>query len=354
MKNIEQRTLDRIKRGELDEDELGTILFEAVRKCWTQVARQLLELGVDPNLHSDDDGSILSCACELGYDHVEIAKMLLDAGAHADDPDVIWSYGVRSLPLLLAAGGNINGHLSARHPLLYAIRSRTKQDKALALISHAAEVNVVDLDGKTPLMYAAGYGRAAVFDALVEAGAELLAVDHRGRGVLRHAMVTLAQGTIGATDTDAKGARAIIRKMQHNLPAQPEDMILIDVVLGNKRALRSALEKGLAPDTVLAGSIGWRGLSRRSYIEYITQQGDLVDLVGNVVPSIDEIERRTGGSTLLMWAVATQQRASVEVLLQAGADPCWKNHAGVSPVSFASQYDDQRIRDILENAGKRT
>jgi ankyrin repeat protein len=344
MKRVEQRALEKLNKREPSTKELQRLLLEACRKGWVEVVREVLRRGIDPNFELDGECP-LGWASVIGRDYVDAVRLLLDADADPNERGLMRECGVKSLPLLVEAGGRVNGNSDERNPLLYAIGGRTKEDKALALIEAGADVNFRASDGQTPLMLAATYGRNEVFDALVEAGADLMAVDNCGRSVLRHALETLAHAT-ATSDSNRRRTVVIVRKMRDLLPAQPEDVVLVDLVLGDAATLRSRLQNGLGPNTVIAGSIGILGMSLATFTERVRQTGDLFE----AMPGTEEIDDLAGGSTLLMWAVVAKHPECVQLLLDAGADPHQANWDGVSAASLSVSRPDRRIQHLLGTA----
>jgi hypothetical protein len=346
--SAEDRAISRIRRTKLTSHGLNQQLCIAAKRRWAKAAKELLYLGADVN--AEFGGSTaLAWACRWGTDHVVTAEVLLDAKADPNGPGVMETCGIATLPILTAAGGKLNGEQSRINPLMSAIVARTKEDKALALIEAGADVNVRDEEGSTPLMLAAERGRLRVFDALIHAGANLFAVDNTGRSVLRRTAETAVGSRVGAIGSHRKVAMQILRRLRDYLPAQPEDTVIIDIILGNVKELKRKLQSGLDPNLTIAGGVGELGLRRAEYIEHLVQQGSIEQILASgVSPSRTEIDSRTGGSPLLMWAVAANNPPIVNLLLQAGANPDLKNAAGVSPRMFAVEWGDSKARALLD------
>ncbi|MDZ4657751.1 MAG: ankyrin repeat domain-containing protein [Bythopirellula sp.] len=344
----EDRALKRIAAANLGILELNNQLYHAARKGWSKVAEKLLVMGSDHDFEFSDR-SILSWTCGFGTDDVATAKVLLAANANPNGPGVMEYCGVATLPLLIAAGGKLNGEVSGINPLMSAIVARTKEDKALALIAAGVNVNVHDKNGLTPLMLAAERGRLKVFDALMNAGADLYAVDATGRSVLRRAVETAIGGRLGAIDTHQRKALQILRKLRDYLPAQPEDTILIDIALGDLKELKRKLASKLDPNLQIAGTIGDLGLPRSEYIDRLISHGSVDKMLeGGVLPARQELDCNAGGSSLLMWAVTTRRIPVIKLLLDAGADPTLANDAGVSPRSLAIDWNFKEVHELLD------
>ena len=344
MRPIEKRTLARLARVS-DARQLKALLCEAASKGWCEVVRELLARGV-PVESRQNGQTALSLASQLGRDHVDVVQLLIAAGASVKTPGTMETCGVASLPYLLAAGGNVDGHPKEKNPLIMAITHRTEQDKALALISAGADVNVIDHDGMTPLMHAVLNGRDKVCDALLASGADPLAVDRTGRTPLRHGLETLCDGN-AATQTDKRLIRRIVQVLSQNLPGQPEDIVLADIVLGNETSLLEKLQRGLDANMSILGSIGLRGVSRET-METLSR-----GRVTPVLPDHATADSIAQGSPLIMWAVSAGQPRCVAALLAHNADPERLNADGVSAFTMSNSPGvDAKIRRLVRDAMK--
>ena len=327
MRPVEKKALARCEKT-TSPKQLKALLCEASSKGWNEVIRALLARGV--SVEAQQAGrSALAHAAMLGHDHVESVRLLLEAGANPRLPGIIETCGIACLPLLLAAGANVDGHPKGNNPLLTAIILRTEQDKALALIEAGANVNVTDTRGMTPLIHATLNGRDKVSMALLSAGADPVTIDSTGRTALRHGLETLCQGN-AATESELRRVRPIVRHLAELLPGQPEDIILADIILENSDSLDQRIQNGLDPNATIRGSIGPMELSQETLRESIKLTSGVP-----AIPDHHAADSLTGSSPLLLWAVAAGRAKSVQLLLKRGADPRQANDNGVSPASLA-------------------
>ncbi|MFI6927421.1 ankyrin repeat domain-containing protein [Nonomuraea spiralis] len=123
-------------------------LYRAALNGETETVGKLLASGADPNRPSEGEEAGLPLCAAAAWDRVEVAEVLLAAGAEANGREAGgWS------ALLWAAA---NGHAAT----------------ASVLIEAGAEVDAANEDGDTPLTLAARRGALGVVQTLLEAGAD--------------------------------------------------------------------------------------------------------------------------------------------------------------------------------------
>lgn len=132
-----------------------TPLQEAARKGWLAGLEALLSAGVDLETEDESGSTALTLAVRSGKHHA--ARRLLKAGANPS-----------------------GGAKSKLHPLHEAA---TPEMGAL-LLEQGAEIDVRDLTDSTPLHHQARAGRLAMVAFCLENGANIEAIDNRGRTAL--------------------------------------------------------------------------------------------------------------------------------------------------------------------------
>ena len=176
-----------------------TPLMRAAERGQLKKDRSLLASGADVNAALGYGGTALMLAASEG--HLEIVKALLAAGANANSVGGTFHYGgfvawmsalnrcnknwAEIFDAMLASGVELNPTIDVYFsPLGYAISKQ--QDPAMidALVKRGANVNIKDLEGETPLMFAARFSSAEVVKTLIDLGADVNAKNKRGESVL--------------------------------------------------------------------------------------------------------------------------------------------------------------------------
>jgi ankyrin repeat protein len=174
---------------------LGSALSEAVQRKSLETARLLLQHGADPN---DVDSPFmwpLLFACES----LEMTELLL---AHGADPNRCGETGLSAIMFaaragdaavvnkLIEQGARFDAHMNddgRANALNMAIESQS-HEVAAALLHYGANPNVRFGGGRTPLMLAAAKGNIQIVTMLLDAGADISAVDsERGWSALKYA-----------------------------------------------------------------------------------------------------------------------------------------------------------------------
>ncbi|WP_428048894.1 ankyrin repeat domain-containing protein [Candidatus Avelusimicrobium caledoniensis] len=139
-------------------------LLKAVKKGKVEQVRQLLAEGANPNAYAEIHEGWESGYTALMYaDNLEIAQMLLDAGADVNAVDqvgwtaLMWAWKPKQLEKvkwLIAHGADVNHNLAKQTPLTLAINADYYWERVEALLNAGADVNLRDGKGYGPLFYA--------------------------------------------------------------------------------------------------------------------------------------------------------------------------------------------------------
>ena len=206
---------------ELTMETGGMDLFQALRQRDRKALEALLQAGVDLNAECDNremsdwmGKTPLVCALELG--EVEIAAMLLRAGA---DPDRRTAKGMSPFAVWIEQGCRVSDGMERFAPLMELFEQRDwhpdapqtgKDERALMLacqhddyelaiwtlrrlLKQKVDVNARDAMGRTALMHllgphSAGPYQPEMLERLLEAGADPRAADNEGRTPIDIAM----------------------------------------------------------------------------------------------------------------------------------------------------------------------
>eukprot|EP00434_Breviolum_minutum_P002511 symbB.v1.2.002222.t1/scaffold119.1/size318073/20 len=165
-------------------------LWIACSEGHLEVARQLVEANANVNFSNVDGLSPLHICAELGRSR--LSRLLCEASGDVDLMDVggqspLWIashfWDNRAVGNLHWTGTVVEDHLG-RSPLWIACHEG-QLDVARKLLGAKASVNVVDLDGRTPLRICAELGHSQIAELLLnDANADVNLVDGSGRSPL--------------------------------------------------------------------------------------------------------------------------------------------------------------------------
>jgi ankyrin repeat protein len=293
--------------------------------------RALIMARANVNAPQGDGATALHWAVYRG--DKEMARTLLRAGANAKAANragatPLWLASVNGdaalIEALIEAGADVNEALPlGRTPLMLAARTGNV-DAIKVLLDRGAEINAKEtLRGTTPLMWAADEAHAPAVQLLIQRGADIKARSNpapRGRGP------ALGKSNDPRKAVAAQGAALAAREASPDLGAlnaltQP----------GNQRG-------GGAGRAGAAGAGGRAGAAGRA-----GGAGDGDAAVDDGVGAVSGSNRGRvtpndgGGLTPLVYAVRSNDMASVKALLDAGADVNQTTGYGWSPLLVATQ-----------------
>jgi ankyrin repeat protein len=169
---------------------------------WGDTARvqELIEAGEDFDTRDNFGATPLLYA--LFRDHMEAARLLIDAGA---DPNVtersalpfggftalllVAGQGdLRMVDRLIEAGADVNGKTEEGFTALSAAAARGRPAIVRRLLSRGADLDATSNDGETALMMASLQGRGTAVRELLAAGADPRLADAEGRTALHYAL----------------------------------------------------------------------------------------------------------------------------------------------------------------------
>jgi ankyrin repeat protein/L-ascorbate metabolism protein UlaG (beta-lactamase superfamily) len=205
------------------------------------------------------------------------------------------------------------------------------------LVKHGADIEALNEEGSTPLLYISQAGQAEAIDRLLEHGARL---DVRNRYGETPLTFPLANNFIGLVEKLWPRAEAL--KNRDLLEKYPLHRL---AYLGMAQPASFVLGKGIPVDL--------KDESGRTPFQRAAQGGsiELAQMLLDKGAHVDEPD--PGGSTPLHLAVKKGRTDMVRFLLQKGADPKAKDGIGRTPVDLAGEYSYPEIAGILKDAGSR-
>ena len=179
-----------------------TALMAAAAYGHTDAVNLLLSKGANVNMRHEVGGTALTSAAARG--HLAVVKALLKAGG---DPNVVVGSmhgGVVTTMMfamnpensdwpkivdeLITAGAPLNPQNQFYLAPLRLIIDEDDRSMLQVFLKRGLNVNLLDEDGSTPLMYAAHYGSPDMVRALIDAGADLNAKNKNGETALTIAL----------------------------------------------------------------------------------------------------------------------------------------------------------------------
>ena len=150
-----------------DSEEQTTLLIAAVLCNDTAIAKLLITDGVNVNLHVDFkyDAALL-CACDTesrGYDGVEMAELLLDAGADIEIRDeydntplieACYSDNAPLVKLLVSRGADVHARKYRQETPLTVAAQSASAETARCLLAHGADIHDCNEDGESVFILA--------------------------------------------------------------------------------------------------------------------------------------------------------------------------------------------------------
>lgn len=325
-------------------DEGKTALMNAAGRGSREVVQALIKAGAEVN-GSDNQGesALMHALCgNLSLGHPEVADLLKQAGAKTTDQTALVEAVVREdivlLESLMAKGANVNMQIPRGVTLLWLAASMGNTESTKSLMAKGADVNYQATGGRTCLMVGIRSGKLGIVKMLMAKGADINAVTQYGDTALTALSVAAGEGNIEMVKTlieaganvsaietplweAAASGHAEIVKLLHE---KGVDKTTVGNLLGRLvrngqiAGVRAFLEAGADPNTKVQnlGSGGWDTLLT------LASSASHAEIVKLLIEKGADVNERTneGGGTPLMRGASSGNLGIVRMLLEKGAD----------------------------------
>jgi len=300
----------------MHEKRMGTALFQS--------SQSFLFLGVHTMHASIVQPNRRRVASAFGAAALAVLVAITTQNATAAAPGVAAAArtgDIEAVKKQLAAGANVNElEADGTSALLWAAYQSSPELVQL-LLKAGADVNAANSFGVTPLLQAARYGDAATMSELLKAGADLKKAEREGETPL---MAAARAGSVAAVKLLIEhGSDASARES-----LQDETALMWATADGHLDVVDALLEAGADPNLQARLS----ELSKRS----------------------TRADFPTGGFTAVMWAVRDGNEAIVRRLVEGGADLNIANGDKATPLMLAIINDRFDLAAQLLDIGAKT
>lgn len=344
--------------GLIDTDVSGNSpLFKSLQS--EKIVTHLIAAGADVNFKDDNGCTPLLAA--LNREHLKALDLLLKAGA---DRTVADNCGVTALHLAArcrmvppsvitfaeeqiqqGTSVNVRDHLD-RTPLHYAALVGNHRIMKL-LISLGADVNAVDVYGKTPVGLSAKCSVKdcrLVKDMLINAGADLTIRDKQGKTALHTSF-----------ETDSiEIVEFLMKKHKEMIGCDNNGNSVLHCVIGGHRdipkKIKYILNKKLGTVEERNGKGETALMSVVQWPSHHTEKQNVLQIMLTLGASPNTTDSQE--KTPLHVAAAQGDAKTVEVLIAAGADVTVRDGNGRLPLHWAAQCYNSDALKILLNKGK--
>ena len=290
-----------------------TSLHAAVFQCCSKnIIRAMIKHGADVNATGKNNQTSLMLACHRG--NIDVINVLLNAGADTNIVDA--------------------NDLSCIHQ---AVGGGCGKETVQALIDHGADVNLTDKDNNTALMIACWKRNAEAINMLLNAGANPNIVGAEGLICIHHAV--LWDGSEETLQAIINHGTDINATSRDNVTA-----LMIACWKCNVEAINVLLNAGADTNIVDANALTCihqavgEGCSSKT-IQALIDHGADINLTDKT------------NTTALMIACKKRNAETINVLLNAGADPNIANTMGLISIHLAASVDcsNETIQAIIDN-----
>jgi ankyrin repeat protein len=311
---------------------------------YVETLKALLWAGADANANGKELGPDAECVKDMALEEFELEKDLHDA-ASAGDLD-------RVKELLDNEKVNLNARRLGGKTALMLAAMNGHAGVVQALIDAKADVTAVDNEQKTALMLAAMNGHADVVRALIDAGADINAINNEQKTALiiaaERGNAVIVQELIAKKEDVVDGSGKVIQQIDLNAIDKGGRTALTAAAEGGHEGIVRALIDAGA-DVNAKANYGWTALM--SAISF-GKLGVVQVLLEKAVSQIHFNVKDSGGKTALMLAIDKGNAGIVQVLVAVEVIKLnEKDNHGKTALMLAIDKGDEVIVQALIAAG---
>eukprot|EP00439_Symbiodinium_sp_Y106_P026511 s797_g3.t1 len=328
--------------AEVSEEQVQDLVSAASQGSTAEV-KSRLQLPQDPDLYGEDYCTALMMASAGG--HVEVASLLLDAGANKELTDIDGCSALmlaceagheEVVSLLLRNGANMDAANVLGRTILLRASAGGNVDCVSLLLAAGVDTERADINGDIALIAATGACHVEIVDLLLKASANCDVANNRGNTALMLASAAgqvelvsllLKQGANKDVGDNLDGSTALMK-------ASAEDQLEV---------LSLLLEAGADKDAV--NTFGRTALMDASAWGSV----QVVNLL--LAAGADKDAADNSGETALMMACESDHADVVSMLLEAGANKEVTDIGGCTALMFASERGHGEVVSLLLKQG---